>query len=86
MSISLTWGMRLYLLWQGVSCCCRRCYRYLASRSLFLSCSAHNLAVGVKGAGRSLCRAHELYRYLLSLLGFNIARHTLELYFGQPWR
>lgn len=26
------------------------------------------------------------YRYLLSLLGFNIARHTLELYFGQSWR
>ncbi|EIW71242.1 hypothetical protein TREMEDRAFT_42665 [Tremella mesenterica DSM 1558] len=23
--------------------------------------------------------------YLLSLLGFNIARHTLQLYFGQPW-
>ena len=25
-------------------------------------------------------------RYLLSLLGFNIARHALELYFGRPWR
>ncbi|KAL7419990.1 hypothetical protein Q5752_004953 [Cryptotrichosporon argae] len=24
--------------------------------------------------------------YLLSLLGFNVARHALELYFGQSWR
>lgn len=24
-------------------------------------------------------------RWLLSLLGFNVARHALELYFGRPW-
>ena len=24
-------------------------------------------------------------RFLLSLLGFNIARHALELYFGRTW-
>lgn len=34
------------------------------------------------GVGRST----DVYRYLISLFGFNIPRHALELYFGEPWR